>query len=291
MAAMAPPAVWLPIADLAAWAALLEPLSYGFMQRGLLAALMVGALCGVVGCYVVLRGMAFLGDAMAHAILPGVALAYLLGMDLLLGAAAAALLVAVLISVVSRQGRLREDTAIGILFAGALSLGVALISSSRSYAVDLGHILFGNILAISPADLRLIGGLGLGVLGLVLLLYKELLLVSFDPVLAATLRLPVERLRLLLLVLLALTIVAGLRAVGVGLVSALLVTPAATASLLTRRLASMMRLAAVLGAGCGVAGLYLSYYLNVASGPAVVLLSTVVFAVVYLGQQARRSLP
>lgn len=281
----------LPFIGQGAWPVLLEPLAYGFMQRGLLAALMVGALCGVVGCYVVLRGMAFLGDAMAHAILPGVALAYLLGMDLLLGAAAAALLVAVLISVVSRQGRLREDTAIGILFAGALSLGVALISSSRSYAVDLGHILFGNILAISPADLRLIGGLGLLVLGLVLLLYKELLLVSFDPVLAATLRLPVERLRLLLLVLLALTIVAGLRAVGVGLVSALLVTPAATASLLTRRLASMMRLAAVLGAGCGAAGLYLSYYLNVASGPAVVLLSTVVFAVVYLGQQARRALP
>ncbi|HQZ71527.1 MAG: metal ABC transporter permease [Anaerolineae bacterium] len=259
-----------------------EPLRYGFMQRGLLASVLVGVVCAVIGCYVVLRGMAFLGDAMAHAILPGVAVAYLWGANLLLGAAVAAVAVALLIGAVTRQGRVKEDTAIGILFAGALSLGVALISSTGSYAVDLSHILFGNVLGVARGDLLLIGVLGTVVIGTIALLYKELLLVSFDPVLAATLRLPVERLRILILLLLAVTIVASLPAVGVGLVAAMLVTPPATASLLTRRLPTMMVISAALGAVSGFSGLYLSYYLNVASGAAVVLVATGIFGAVYL---------
>src|ERR1051325_8802699 len=167
---------------------LLEPLSYAFMQRGLLAGTMVGVLCAVVGVYVVLRGMAFLGDALAHAILPGVAVAYLFGGNLLLGALVAAVVVAVGIGYFSKQGTIKEDTAIGILFAAALSLGVAMISSIKTYAVDLTHILFGNVLGVSSQDLWLTAGLGLLVLVTIGLLYKEFLVISFDPVLAATLR-------------------------------------------------------------------------------------------------------
>jgi ABC-type Mn2+/Zn2+ transport system permease subunit len=261
---------------------LAEPLAYGFMQRGFAASVIVGVVCAIIGCYVVLKGMAFLGDAMAHAILPGVAVAYILGGNLLAGAAVAAVAVALLIGLISRQGVVKEDTAIGILFAAALSLGVALISTTRTYAMDLSHILFGNVLGVSTADLWLIAGLAVLVLGAIGLLYKELLVVTFDPVLARTLRLPVEPLRYLLLILLALTVVAALPTVGVGLVAAMLVTPGATAYLLTRRLPTMMAVAAAVGAGSAVLGLYASYYWNVASGAAVVLAATLAFAVVYL---------
>jgi len=261
---------------------LLEPLTYGFMQRGLAASVMVGVLCAVVGCYVVLRGMAFLGDALAHAILPGVALAYLLKGNLMLGALIAAVVVGLGIGMLSRQGKIREDTAIGILFAAALALGVAMISTVQTYAVDLTHILFGNILGVSPSDLLIIAVLGVIVIVTIVLLYKEFLVVSFDRVLAATLRLPVEVLRNLMLILIALTIVVSLQAVGVGLVAAMLVTPAATAYLLTRRLPMMMVIAALIGAFSGVAGLYLSYYLNIASGAAVVLVATAVFVLAYV---------
>jgi manganese/iron transport system permease protein len=244
---------------------LLAPLAYEFMQRGLLASLMVGVLCAVVGCYVVLRSMAFLGDALAHAIMPGVAIAYLLKGDLLIGALVAAILVALGIGWLSRQGTLKEDTAIGILFAGALALGVALISTIQTYALDLTHILFGNVLGVSVNDLWLTAFLGVIVLTTIVLLYKEFLVISFDPVLAATLRLPTELLRNVLLILLALTIVVSLQTVGVGLVAAMLVTPGATAYLLTRRLPMMMLIAASIGAFSSVAGLYASFYINVAS--------------------------
>jgi manganese/iron transport system permease protein len=261
---------------------LTEPLAFGFMQRGMLAVVMVGTLCAIIGCYVVLRSMAFLGDALAHAILPGVAVAYLLKGDLIVGALVAAVVVALGIGVFSRQGAIKEDTAIGILFAAALSLGIALISTIKTYAVDLTHILFGNVLGVGVNDLWLTGALGLIVLATIALLYKEFLVISFDPVLAATLRLPAELLRNVMLILIALTIVVSLQTVGVGLVSAMLVTPAATAYLLTRRLPTMMALSALIGAFSGVAGLYLSFYINVASGAAVVLVATGLFMLVFL---------
>lgn len=269
------------------WHWLSDPLTYGFMQRGMAAAVIVGIVCAVVGCYVVLRGMAFLGDALAHAILPGIALAYLVGGNLTLGALIAALTVALLIGLFSQQGTVREDTAIGILFAAALSLGVALISSIRAYAVDLSHILFGNVLGVSGADLWLAGGLALLVLVVVFTLYRPFLVISFDPVLAATLRWPAEGLRILLLALLALTIVVSLQTVGVGLAAAMLVTPAATAYLLTQRLASMMIIAAGLGAAVSVVGLYASYYLNIASGAAIVLTATLFFLLVFFFAPSR----
>jgi manganese/iron transport system permease protein len=260
---------------------LVEPVSYAFMQRSLLASLMVGVLCAVIGCYVVLRGMAFMGDALAHAILPGVAIAYLLHGSLLLGGLIAAVIVALGIGFFSRQGQLKEDTAIGILFAAALALGVALISTIRTYAADLTHILFGNILGVSPGDLWLTAVLGGAVLLTILLLYKEFLVISFDPVLAATMRLPAELLRNLLLVLLAVTVVVSLKTVGVGLVTAMLVTPGATAYLLTRRLPAMMAVAAAIGAFSGLAGIYLSFYANIASGAAIVLTASTIFVLAF----------
>lgn len=266
---------------------LVQPLTYEFMQRGLLASVMVGTFCAVMGTYVVLRGMAFLGDALAHAILPGIAIAYLLHGNLLAGALIAAIVIALGIGLFSKQGTIKEDTAIGILFAAALSLGVALISSIQTYAVDLTHILFGNVLAVSSADLWLTAGLGCVILLTVLLLFKPFMIISFDPVLAATLRLPAGLLHNLMLVLLALTVVLSLQTVGVGLVAAMLVTPAATAYLLTRRLASMMILSAVLGALSSVFGLYLSYYLNIVSGSAIVLTATTFFLLAFAGTRLR----
>ncbi|MBI3172976.1 MAG: metal ABC transporter permease [Chloroflexi bacterium] len=266
---------------------LLEPLTYEFMQRGLLASVIVGVLCAVMGTYVVLRGMAFLGDAMAHAILPGVAIAYILRGDLLIGAGVAAVIIALSIGFFSKEGTVREDTAIGILFAAALSLGVALISTMQTYAVDLSHILFGNVLGVSVSDLWLIGGLSLGILLIVILLFKPFLVISFDPVLAATLRLPAELLRNLMLVLLALTVVVSLQTVGVSLAAAMLVTPAATAYLVTRRLAPMMLVSALIGAVSSVIGLYVSYYFNIVSGSSVVLTATAIFMLAFLWKQVR----
>jgi ABC-type Mn2+/Zn2+ transport system permease subunit len=267
---------------------LLQPLTYGFMQRGLAASVMVGVLCAVMGTYVVLRGMAFLGDAIAHAILPGIAIAYILNGNLLVGAIAAAGAVAVGIGFFSRNGNLKEDTAIGILFAAALSLGVALISTMQTFAVDLSHILFGNVLGVSASDLWLTGVLGAGILITVGLLYKQFLVISFDPVLAATLRLPAELLRYVMLLLLALTVVVSLQTVGVGLSSALLVTPAATAYLLIRRLFPMMMVSALIGALSSVVGLYLSYTLNIVSGSAIVLTATTFFLLAFTWKKLKK---
>jgi ABC-type Mn2+/Zn2+ transport system permease subunit len=261
---------------------LVQPLRYPFMVRGLLASLMVGTLCAVVGSYVVLRGMAFFGDALAHAILPGVAIAYLLEINLFWGALIMGLLTALGIGYLSRRSEIKEDTVIGVFFAAFFALGVALLSTVQTYSVDLTHILFGNVLGVSDTDLVLIAGLGLLALLAVVLLYKELLVVSFDPILAATLRLPLNVLNYLLLVLIALTVVVSLQTVGVALMVAMLVTPAATAYLLTRRLWHMMVVGAAIGAVSSVAGLYLSFYVNVASGAAVVLVCTAFFVLAFL---------
>ena len=260
----------------------LQPMRYPFMVRGLLASLMVGTLCAVVGTYVVLRGMAFFGDALAHAILPGVAIAFLLEINLFWGALAMGLVTALGIGYLGGRGEIKEDTAIGVIFAASFALGVALLSTVQTYSVDLTHILFGNVLGVSNTDLWLTAGLGLLALLAVVLLYKELLVISFDPILAATLRLPLNVLNYLLLVLIALTVVVSLQTVGVALMVAMLVTPAATAYLLTRRLWHMMIVGAVFGAVSSVAGLYLSFYANLASGAAVVLVCTAFFVLAFL---------
>jgi len=268
-----------------AW--LVEPLTYPFMLRGLWAALMIGMVVPVLGCYVVLRGMAFYGDALAHIILPGVVVAFLLGWPLAIGALIVGVLAALAIGGISSSTAIREDSAIGVVFAGALALGVVLLSLQRSYAVDLAHILFGDLLGVSPADLTLMAILSLVAVLTVLLFYKEFLLLSFDRVLATTMQLPVRTLNNLLYVLLAVVVVISIHAVGIALVVAMLVTPASAAYLLTRRLARMMLLAGAIGAASGLIGLYASFYLDVASGPAIVLVATAVFGLVFLFAPSR----
>lgn len=261
---------------------LLDPLQFGFVNRALIAAVLVGIVCPVLGTYVVLRGMAFFGDALAHTILPGVVIAFLIGWPLALGALIFGILTALGIGVLTDRGTLKEDTAIGVVFAGLFAFGVALLSTTGNYTIDLAHFLFGNLLGVSATDIWIIAGLGAVVLTTVFLFYKEFLVISFDPVLAETLRLPLTFLRYLLLVLVAVTIVTALQVVGIALMLAMFVTPAATASLLTRRLPWMMVIAAVIGAFSGVVGLYASFYLNVASGAAVVLVATLIFILVFL---------
>jgi manganese/iron transport system permease protein len=261
---------------------LLDPFSHAFMLRALWAALLVGFVCPILGTYVVLRGMAFFGDALAHIILPGVVISFLLGWPMAIGALLVGLLAALGIGAISQRTEIREDSAIGVVFAGAFALGVALLSRHGSYAVDLTHILFGDLLGVSVPDLMLLTGLGLGVLVTILALYKEFLVLAFDPVLATTLRLPVRFLTNLQLVLLAVVIVISLQAVGVALVLAMLVTPASTARMLTRRLPVMMIGGSALGSLSALLGLYLSYYGNIASGPAIVLVETLIFFLVFL---------
>lgn len=259
---------------------LFEPLQYDFIVRALMAAVVVGVVCSILGVYIVLRGMAFLGDAMAHTILPGIVAAFLLGWPLAIGALIMGVLTALGIGVLTERTSLKEDTAIGVIFAGLFALGVAMLSIRGNYSIDLAHFLFGNLLGVSTGDLILTATLGATVLALIFLFYKEFLVMSFDPLLAETLRLPTKFLNYLLLILIAVTIVVALQVVGVALMLAILVTPAATASFLTRRLPSMMAVSAVIGVFSGVVGVYASYYLNIPSGPAVVLVATLVFLLV-----------
>jgi len=270
---------------------LLEPLSYEFMQRGMIAAVLVGIVCAVVGTYVVLRGMAFFGDALAHTILPGIALGYLIGgaRDVLFWWALGTAVIAALgIGAISKNAEIKEDTAIGIIFAGMFALGIALISTVRSYAVDLSHFLFGDVLSVSTQSLWLILIFGGIVLLTVFSFYKEFTTLSFDPILAVTLRLPVGLLNNLLLTLIAVTVAVSLQTAGVALMVAMLVTPAATAYLLTHRLSSMMFLAAVFASLSGIIGLYLSYYLSIASGAAIVLTATVFFMIAFAWKKIRQ---
>ncbi len=268
------------------WITLLtEPLGYAFMQRGILAALMVGVVCAMVGTYVVLRGMAFFGDALAHSILPGVAIGYLVGNGarepLFWWALVSAVISSLGIGAISKGAKIREDTAIGIVFAGMFALGIALISTVRDYSVDLTHFLFGDVLGVSSSDLRLIAIFGAVIVILVLVFYKEFLVLTFDPLLAVTLRLPARALENLMLILIALAIVVSLQAVGVALMVAMLVTPAAAGFLLTKRLPIMMALAAAMASLSGIIGLYISYYASVASGAAIVLTSTAFFVLAW----------
>jgi ABC-type Mn2+/Zn2+ transport system permease subunit len=264
-----------------------DPLAYTFFSRALLAALIVGVVCPVLGSYIVLRGMTFIGDAIPHIILPGIVIAWIIGWPVVVGALIVGVAAALGIGALSRQSVLREDTAIGVILAGAFALGIALLSVTDGYAVDLTHFLFGNLLGVGRGDLQIMAALALLVLLFVFLFYKELLVVAFDPVLARTLRLPATFLDYLLLVLIAITIVVALQAVGVTLMLAMLVTPAATAALLTRRLITMMGVGVLVGTFSGLSGLYLSWYVDVASGPAIVLVATALFALVYAGQRLR----
>jgi len=257
----------------------LEPLAYDFFLRALAAAAVVGVVTAVIVSYMVLRGLAFMGDALSHSAFPGVVIAYLLKAPFYLGAAVAAVATALAIGWVTRRGNLRTDTAIGVLFAGMFALGIFLFSLIPNYVGDLFGFLFGEILAIGPGDLLALVALAAVVLVVVAILWKELLYTTFDPLGAAASGLPVAWLDYLLLALIALTIVVSLQAVGIILVVAMLVTPAATAQLVTRSFGRLLAVAVAIGLVAPVAGLYVSYWADAASGSTIVLVETAVFLV------------
>jgi manganese/iron transport system permease protein len=256
---------------------LLDPLTLPFMQTALAAAVLVGVGCALLGVYVVHRRMAFVGDALAHTTLPGVAVAYLAGVSLSLGATLAGVLTAVLIGWVGRRQQVREDTAIGVVFTGMFASGVVILSRSGTTR-NLTDILLGNVLAVTPDDLWVIAGVTAVVVVVLLAIHKELELTSYDPTHAATVGLKPDRLRLVLLVLLALTVVTAIQVIGLILTTALLVTPAATASLVTTRLPRMMAVSVAVAVGSAVVGLLASYHFRVPAGAAIVLVSSLVFA-------------
>jgi manganese/iron transport system permease protein len=255
------------------------------LASGVLAALLFGVTSATVGVYVVLRRMAFIGDALAHTVLPGVVLASLAGTSLFGGAAAAALVTALGIGWLARRRTLHEDAAIGVLFTAMFAAGI-LLASAEYQPEELHHVLFGDLLGVRAGDLALLLAIAVVALGSLALLHKELELASFDPVYAEVIGVRTDRLRYALLLLVALTVVAGLKVVGVLLTSALLVTPAAAASLLTRRVPAMMLLASALAVLAGVAGLFLSYHLRVSSGAATVLVCTLGFGLAWTARAA-----
>jgi len=267
---------------------LLVPLEYEFFVRALIASALVGVACAVVGAFVVLKGMSFVGDAVSHSAFPGVVLAYLLGLPIILGGAVAAIGTALGIGALTRRSGLRADAVIGVLFAGMFALGVALFSSIPNYVGDLFHFLFGDVLGISFADLISLTVLASLLLLIVWALWKELLFATFDPLGAGAAGLPVRRLDDLLLILIAVTIVVSLQAVGIVLVVAMITTPAATAQLLVKRFGQMIALAALIGVTSSIVGLYVSYALDIASGASIVLTETFAFLVALLITSIRK---
>ncbi|RXZ67428.1 metal ABC transporter permease [Agromyces albus] len=266
----------MPLVDL-----LLEPLSYDFMQRAFLVTVTAAIVCGVLSCWLVLIGWSLMGDAVSHAVLPGVVLAYLLGTPFAVGALVFGVAAVALIGLVRSTSRVKEDAAIGVVFTTLFALGIVLISVVPSQT-DLGHILFGNLLGVSVADLAQVLGLGVVTLAILVLKRRDLTLYAFDPTHANAIGLNPKALGALLLGLLALTVVVALQAVGVVLVVAMLIIPGATAYLLTDRFARMLVISPIIAAACSIVGIYLSYYLDAASGGMVVLTMGAVFTLVYL---------
>lgn len=256
-------------------------IQYDFLQKALMTSIMVGVICGVIGCFIILRGMALMGDAISHAVLPGVAIAYALGINFFFGAVFTGVLTAIGIGFVSQNSRIKQDTSIGIMFTAAFALGVILITVLES-STDLYHILFGNVLAVRPSDMWITLGTGVLVLVSVYIFYKELLVTSFDPTMAEVYGLPVRLIHYFLMTLLTMVTVASLQTVGIVLVVAMLITPAATAYLLTDRLSVMIFLSAAIGASASVIGLYFSFTYNLASGATIVLAATALFFMAFL---------
>ncbi len=254
---------------------------YGFLQKALLTSTMVGIICGVIGCFIILRGMALMGDAISHAVLPGVAISYMLGINFFFGAVFSGVITAIAIGFVSQNSRIKHDTSIGIMFTAAFASGIIIITMLKS-STDLYHILFGNVLAVRSSDMWITLGIGIIVLGAVYLFYKELLVTSFDETMGAAYGLPVRVIHYFLMTLLTMVTVASLQTVGIILVVAMLITPAAAAYLLTERLWVMIFLAAGIGVVSSVVGLYFSFTYNLASGATIVMAATAIFVLVFL---------
>lgn len=258
---------------------LADPWQLVFMQRAFVVGVVTAVMCGVVGSYVVLRGMAFIGDAVAHSVFPGVAVSYVVGGNLVIGGAVAGVVTAVVIAVVSQNRRLSEDSVIGVFFAFAFGLGIVLVSTQKSYTGDLSSFLFGQVLGISDQDMITVAITGALLVIAALALRRPFTAVSLDRETARAAGLPVFALETAMYVLVTIAIVMSVQAVGNILVLGLLITPAAAARLLTDRLGPMMAIAAAIGSVGAVAGLYLSYYLNLAAGGMIVVVLTAIFAV------------
>ncbi|MDM5315874.1 metal ABC transporter permease [Fictibacillus sp. b24] len=255
-------------------------LQYEFLQKALFTSVVVGIICGIVGCFIILRGMALMGDAISHAVLPGVAISYMLGINFFFGAVITGVLTAIGIGYVSQNSRIKHDMAIGIMFTSMFAVGIVIITMMKSSA-DLYHILFGNVLAVRMSDMWITLGIGLLVIGLVVLFYKELLVSTFDPTMAQSYGLPNKWIHYALMAVLTMVTVASLQTVGIVLVVAMLITPAATAYLLTNRLSVMIYLSALIGVVSSVFGLYFSFTYNLASGATIVLVSAFLFALAF----------
>lgn len=262
---------------------LLEPLQYSFMQRSLIVAIVVGIICAVVGSYLMVQRLALLGDAISHSVLPGLAIAYLMGANIFIGAFVAGIISTIFINLIRTRSNIKEDTAMGIVFSAFFALGITLITTiQKDTKIDLNHFLFGNILGVTAADVRDTLIIAFIVILVVVLLYKELLFYTFDKLGAQAVGLPVNLLDLGLMMLIGLTIVASLKAVGVILVLSLLITPAATAYLLVHRLHQVMLLGTGIAVTSSIAGMYLSYFYNLPSGPAIVLVISGIFILAFL---------
>lgn len=269
--------------ELAVLNGLVEPLQYAFMQRSLAVAIMVGIICSVVGSYLMVQRLALLGDAISHSVLPGLAIAFLLGVNIFIGAFIAGVISTVIIGWIHTRSPIKEDAAMGIVFSAFFALGITLITTiQKDNKIDLNHFLFGNILGVTAGEVRDTAIIAALVLLTVALLYKELLFYSFDPLGAQASGLPTGLLNAGLMVLIALTVVASMKVVGVILVLSLLIAPGATAYLLVPRLHQVMVLGAGVGVFSSVSGMYLSYYLNLPSGPAIVMVVSTLFALAFL---------
>ncbi len=263
---------------------LLDPLQYAFMQRSLLVAITIGIICAVIGSYLMVQRLALLGDAISHSLLPGLAIAFLLGINIFVGAFVAGILSTIIIAWIHTRSPVKEDAAMGIVFSAFFALGIMLITVvQKENKIDLNHFLFGNILGVTTSEVKDTAIIAIIVLATVALLYKELLFYSFDPLGAKASGLPVNLLHSSLMVLIALTVVASMKAVGVILVLSLLITPSATAYLLVPRLHQVMAIGAAIGTISSISGMYLSYYYNVPSGPAIVLVVSVLFSIAFCG--------
>ena len=269
---------------------LVDPFEAEFVRTGALAAALVGGLCGVVGCFVILRGMALMADSLAHGVLPGIAIAFMITasagsgaepdqLAITVGALAAGLVTAFATGMIFRRSRLREDTAAAVVFVFMLALGVVLISRVEGYTVDLTAILFGDVLGVTGADLAFTAAATAAVLGLVALLYRPFLVLSFDRQRAAALGMPVDRLHMVMLVVVTLAVVIGFRVVGALLVLGMLMAPPAAAALLTKRLRSMLVVSAAIAAASAPLGLLLSWHLDLAAGASIVLVAVSAFVV------------
>ncbi|WP_100372417.1 metal ABC transporter permease [Bacillus sp. FJAT-45037] len=258
-----------------------QVMRYSYLQQALLAAVLVGIICGVIGCFIILRGMALMGDAISHAVLPGVVISYMIGINFFFGAMVTGVLTALAIGYVSQNSRIKDDSAIGILFTAAFALGIVMITGLRGTGVDLWHILFGNVLAVSRDDLWVTAGIGFFVLSLIVLFYRPLLISTFDPIMARATGIPVKFIHYLLMFLLSLVTVASLKSVGIVLVVAMLITPGATAYLLTDRLPVMLSLSALFGVISAIVGIYFSVIYDVASGASIVLVASFLFGLAF----------